>query len=905
MSDTSPLRSELEQQLALAYALRDNTASLGDSFDPDAVLKQILINIGWVVPHDAAVVILIEHDLAHIACETGYRERGWGDWTKSIRVPVTQVASFQHMVETGRPVHVADASANPLWTAASTIPWQRSYAAAPIRLRDQTIGFLILDSETPDFFTALHLDTLQAFANQVAVVIHSARLLKETQQRLVAQTALLNASSAISSTLDLPTVVERCAAQLCHAIDATSAYICYWNQENDTTLVVAEYYGPHASVQERVPDPDAGKPDTTDETTWLMHKQALVRHIDDPAMPDSTRQHMRQFGVKSILSIPLLAKNQTFGYAALWETRHRREFTAEEIQLCLGIAQQTAIAFDNAQLFETARRQLALARMLQAVGALLTAEMSLSDVFERIFDLLSEVIRSDCVALELLDEHQQVYLAAQRGFPDPDLARRTTRKITGPIMRERWGTHSVIVLPDTSQDSRWLDIPEFNFIRSAILVWLRVKQRMFGMLMVYSRTVNAYNESSSETVTAFANQAAIAIENAQLSEAIRQYAAQLQLRVNERTAELEQERHRTQAILDAAGEGIIFTDTQGIIEYMNPQMERLTGYSASEVVGQTPGLWRSGLTPPAVYENLWNTIRRGEVWQGEMINRHQLGRLYDTALTVAPLLDADQSIVGYVGIQRDISHQKELDRLKDQFVSSVSHEFRTPLANIKLYLRLLDSGRPEKREQYMQTLQRETARLENLIEDLLSLSRLDLDAMLTRNRPTDLHPLIAEIIADRSDLAARHGITLDYLPKADLPLALAEAGMFAQVITNLLSNAINYTPPGGLVTISTDLRTANRQEWITVSVQDTGPGIAPADRPHIFKRFYRGEAARQSNAPGTGLGLAICQQVVEKMEGQLTVESEPGEGAAFTIWLRPAAGGAGAHGLQRPEPDRE
>ncbi|NTU62154.1 MAG: PAS domain-containing protein, partial [Chloroflexi bacterium] len=574
--------------------------------------------------------------------------------------------------------------------------------------------------------------------------------------------------------------------------------------------------------------------------------------------------------------------------AALWETRRRRDFTTEEIQLCLGIAQQTAIAFDNAQLFETARQQLALARMLQAVGALVTAEMSLNAVFERIFDLLVEVIRYDCVAIELFDDQQQVSLAAQRGFPDPDLARRSTRDRTGPTMLDRWGAHRVIVIPDTSKDKRWLDIPEFNFIRSAILVWLRAKQRVFGMLLVYSRMVNAYNESSSETVAAFANQAAIAIENAQLSEAIRQYAAQLQQRVDERTAELKAERQRTQAILDAAGEGIIFTDIRGVIEYMNPQMERLTGYRVAEAVGQTPSLWRSDQTPPSVYQALWSTIERGEVWQGEMINRHQLGRLYDTALTVAPLHNAAGVIVGYVGIQRDISHQKELDRLKDQFVSSVSHEFRAPLTNIKLYLRLLDSGRPEKREQYMQTLQRETTRLENLIEDLLSISRLDLGAAPAASAPVALDPLIAEIIADRSDLAAKHNISLDYLPKTGLPLAMAEASLFAQVITNLMSNAINYTPPGGLVTISTGTRVNDQQEWIIVSVQDTGLGISAADRLHIFERFYRGEAARQSGAPGTGLGLAICQQVVDKLGGRLTVESEPGQGAVFTVWLKPA-----------------
>ena len=241
-----------------------------------------------------------------------------------------------------------------------------------------------------------------------------------------------------------------------------------------------------------------------------------------------------------------------------------------------------------------------------------------------------------------------------------------------------------------------------------------------------------------------------------------------------------------------------------------------------------------------------------------------------------------------MGIQRDVSQQKELDRLKDQFVSSVSHEFRAPLSNIKLYLRLLESGRPEKREQYMQTLQRETKRLENLIEDLLYISRLDQRTAPLHNTPTDLHPLIAQIITDRSDLAARHGLSLDYLPNNNLSPALTEPSMFAQVISNLMSNAINYTPSGGVVTILTGLRTDDQQEWVTVTVQDTGPGISAVDRPHIFERFYRGEAGRTSGAPGTGLGLSICKRIAEKMEGRLTVDSKPGQGATFTVWLKPA-----------------
>ena len=333
-------------------------------------------------------------------------------------------------------------------------------------------------------------------------------------------------------------------SSLCRAIDATSTYICYWNRDDNTTIVVAEYYSPEASAREREPDPMQGTPDTRDDTAWLTSGAVWICQQSDPSASPHTLEHMQQFGVQSLLSIPLIARGQTFGYAALWETRRHREFTSEEIQLCLGIAQQAAIAFENARLFDTARKQLALSRVLQAVGTLLTAEMSLQEVFERIFDLLSEVIQYDCVSIELFDKPDGVYLAAQRGFPDPALAREFTRNVSGPTLRDRWGSNSVIVIPDTQRDPRWLPLPEFDFIRTRIMVWLRAKNRTFGILNVDSKTAHLYDSASGETVAAFANQAAIAIENAQLSEAIRQHAAQLEQRVAERTAELAQEQQR-------------------------------------------------------------------------------------------------------------------------------------------------------------------------------------------------------------------------------------------------------------------------------------------------------------------------------------------------------------------------
>ena len=230
----------------------------------------------------------------------------------------------------------------------------------------------------------------------------------------------------------------------------------------------------------------------------------------------------------------------------------------------------------------------------------------------------------------------------------------------------------------------------------------------------------------------------------------------------------------------------------------------------------------------------------------------------------------------------------ELDHLKDQFVSSVSHELRTPLANIKLYLQLLTSGRPDKHEDYLQTLLRETRRLEKLIDDLLELSRLDLKVTALDLEPADVNYLTAELVQDRLLMATDRELLVDCQLATEPLLALIDPPRFTQVISNLMTNAVNYTPRGGLVTLGTTKKLRGDSVWVTVTVRDTGRGIPPHEMPHLFERFFRGTVSRQAGIPGTGLGLAICKEIVEQMGGCITVESQPGQGATFTVWLRPA-----------------
>jgi PAS domain S-box-containing protein len=227
-----------------------------------------------------------------------------------------------------------------------------------------------------------------------------------------------------------------------------------------------------------------------------------------------------------------------------------------------------------------------------------------------------------------------------------------------------------------------------------------------------------------------------------------------------------------------------------------------------------------------------------------------------------------------------------LDQMKDEFVTRISHELRTPLANVRLYTNLLEKGRPEKHGEYLATLKQEGNRLNKLIEDLLDISELDMGRIPIEASPTDLGRLLGDVLHDHQSLAEACGLTLQYFPAAVLPRVWADPALLLRVIANLLSNALNYTPAGGLITCSTQLQARNDKLWVTLTVKDTGPGISSQEMPRLFERFYRGQAARNYKTPGTGLGLAISKEIMHKLGGFITVESQLQHGAAFTIWLQ-------------------
>jgi signal transduction histidine kinase len=232
---------------------------------------------------------------------------------------------------------------------------------------------------------------------------------------------------------------------------------------------------------------------------------------------------------------------------------------------------------------------------------------------------------------------------------------------------------------------------------------------------------------------------------------------------------------------------------------------------------------------------------------------------------------------------------RELDQLKDQFIANVSHELRTPLTNLSLYLNLLGKRRAEGLDRYLPILNRESQHLANLIEDLLTLSRLEQDQIALVREPQRLDDLIAEVLEVHTVRAEAKSLTLVHQPNPAMPAVLVDRAQMIQVLTNLISNAVAYTTVGGRVAVRTALAEIGTQLNATVSIHNSSPPIPPQDLPHLFERFYRGQTGRESGEPGTGLGLAICKEIVERHGGQITVTSAEDFGCEFAVCL-PVAG---------------
>ena len=411
----------------------------------------------------------------------------------------------------------------------------------------------------------------------------------------------------------------------------------------------------------------------------------------------------------------------------------------------------------------------------------------------------------------------------------------------------------------------------------------RLAKRIIGVVSLESDQPAAFDENDQRLLSILGGHLAAVIENARLMEG-------LEAEVVARTAEVVAEKEKSETILRSVGDAICMTDEQMQVRYVNPAFTSLTGYTAQQITGQSLDRLLAETCPEPDRVSWQRALRNGESWQGELVLQRKDGRTYEAASTLAPLSGAGERLAGTVFGHQDISRLKDLDRARSQFMANVSHELRTPASIMKLCTQRLRQERgAEETGRISRLLEGQVNRLLHLIQDILEMAELDSGRMNMAWKPIlAVYAHAGTQMVRYHDQATGAGLTLLRSVAPELPIAEGSQGRLFQALGELMENAIIFTPAGGQVTVEAGLTEEEGQRWVTVAVHDTGPGISLQEQGRVFDRLYRGRLAESGHIPGTGLGLSIAQEIMRAHGGRVTVESEPGKGSTFTLWLRGA-----------------
>jgi PAS domain S-box-containing protein len=432
---------------------------------------------------------------------------------------------------------------------------------------------------------------------------------------------------------------------------------------------------------------------------------------------------------------------------------------------------------------------------------------------------------------------------------------------------------------NVKHDSRLGYASEFP-ISSLISVPLFLGDEAIGALIATSSDRDAFTTEDLNLLNAFADQAAVAVSNARLYEQLmleQRQTAQLYQHVEERRNELE-------AILRGIGDGVIVTDPAFNLLLMNPVATRIFHVKADV----TSSLPLSEVIPHQELTPIFHDALQGE--KDAIVREISLSSAGDRAeatyqALASPILSAGGEVRGVVTVLRDITTQKELDRIKSNFLSVVSHELKTPLHSIKGFVDIILMGKTgpvsETQADFLGTVRDQTTHLQNLINDLIEFSRLDSGQVKLRLTDVSMAEVATAVTDKLKPLADQGQIQMANRVDSDIPTIEADRMRIEQVLTNLVQNAIKFTPPSGVVTVSA----ADLGEEVQVAVSDTGIGIPASELIRIFDRFYQVDSSSTRHYRGAGLGLTISKHIIEYHHGRIWAESEDGKGSTFFFVL--------------------
>jgi len=502
---------------------------------------------------------------------------------------------------------------------------------------------------------------------------------------------------------------------------------------------------------------------------------------------------------------------------------------------------------------------------LLEIARSLTQELNLDKLLQRILELAAEMLAGKAGLIALREEQGGWSIGASYGIQP------TFLQYIKPILAE---------VPE-KEDQANLELPEVNRLlqlltkRASMNLLTGVglplisEQKVIGLIFVFRGYKGSFSQNDRAILQSFADQAAIAVKNAQLY------------------TQVTREKRRLDALLDSAADGIIIMSADHKIEKCNQAFARILRKDVIEIEGKVHeeiinlGSLQQGTTLEEAELSGWPLTAKANLYVEGDLHR-PAGDMIPVGITYAPLLSGEGNLINLIASVRDITHFREAEEIKTIFVSVISHELKTPVALIKGYvgtLRRKDvAWESEIVQDSLEVIEEETDRLTELIENLLDASRLQADEF-SLNLSEIKMDQIAEEMAERFQTQTDYHKIMVQFPD-DFPVIVGDKKRLEQVFYNLLSNAIKYSPGGGDITISGQIRS----EQIIVCIQDQGTGISQEDAPHIFDRFYRADEAAK-NTQGAGLGLYLSRAIIEAHDGRIWIEPRTGGGARVCFSL--------------------
>ena len=592
----------------------------------------------------------------------------------------------------------------------------------------------------------------------------------------------------------------------------------------------------------RVPDlillsalaPGLSGPDALDK---LSHSSSVPIILMNARLAGSAAAELLPHGVRDILYKPFEPKTAVYAIErVLSEARLRRE--------------RDELAEKLAQTRRQMEWQLQELNAFYTVGKTVTATLDLEQVLSQVVEAATYMTRAEEGSLLLLDEASgELYLRAAKNM-DQRAARgmrvRAQDSLLGRVLKS--GRPMMMTSPDL------VKIKTAYMVKALLYVPLKVPpDRIIGVLGVANRISNqVFGEHDMFLLSALGDFAAVAIENTRLFNAV------------------ETERSKLEAVLRGTEDVVIVLNQDKSVLLCNPAARKAFNIETPAVTGRP-------LSEVAHSQALLDLFARSPAVGRPTRAEVQLA----DGRTLQAQVSAIEGI-GYAAVMQDITHLKELDRIRSEFVSVVSHDLRSPLTTIRGYVELLPRVGPltPQQAEFVNRVGQSMKTITDLIGDLLDIGRIE------AGLDQESEPCHMEVIVQRALEAVRlsadekhHQVYLESAP--DLPLVMGNPRRLGQVAVNLLTNAIKYTLEGGQIQVILK----SEGKYLMLRVVDSGIGIPLEDQPRVFDRFYRVQSKDTAEISGTGLGLSIVKSVVEKHGGRVWVESEPGKGSAFTVLL--------------------